>query len=200
MRMQLRIQRTARIMRKLRIHQLPRHLIIVRPDILPVTHTDRRQSFQLRHRNPNRLLMRCQQPLIEHRHDGYRLRRRYLKIKKSWPSSHILLRQFPMRLRIDIPLKQTELLARHDPATQAERICQLSQPISIHPFMLRIIIVRRKMIHIKTLPRSITRTYLCHIEHRTMLLSLFPSKIHTKRFARLYSTRSICKLQAKSIP
>ena len=41
------------------------------------------------------------------------------------------------------------------------------------------------MIRIETFPGTMTRTDLRHIEHRTMLLSLLPFKIHINKFARV---------------
>ena len=140
-RMQLRIKRAARIVHELRVNQLPGRFIIVGPNVLAVAHPNRRQPFQFRHRNPNRFPMRLDQPFIEHRHHRNRLRSRHLKIKEPRTAGHIFLRQLAQRFRIHIPLKQTELLARHNLIPQTERIRKFSPPISLNLLMLRIIIV-----------------------------------------------------------
>ena len=140
-RMQLRVKRAARIVHEFRVNQLPGRFIIVGPNVLPVAHPNRRQPFQFRHRNPNRFPMRLDQPFIEHRHHRNRLRSRHLKVKEPRTAGHILLRQPAQRFRIHIPLKQTELLARHNLIPQTECIRKFSPPISLNFLMLRIIIV-----------------------------------------------------------
>ena len=140
-RMQLRVKRAARIVHELRVNQLPGRFVIVGPNVLAITHPNRRQPFQFRHRNPNRFPMRLDQPFVEHRHHRNRLRSRHLKVKEPRTAGHILLRQLAQRFRIHIPLKQTELLARHNLIPQTKRIRKLSPPISPNFLMLRIIIV-----------------------------------------------------------
>ena len=139
--MQLRIKFTTCIMRKLSINQLTRRLIIVCSDIFSVPHSNRRKFLQFTHRNTDRFNMCFHQSLVEQTHHGNRFRRRTLKIKKSRTVLHILLRQFPIRFRIDVLLKQTELPACHNTATQTKYFCQFPKPIAPNFFMLRIIIV-----------------------------------------------------------
>ena len=166
MRMQLRIQRTARIVTKPSIQNPARNFQIVGPRIIPFADPDRSQLFQFVHRLENRLVMSRSQTRIEQRHDRNRFRSRTLKIKKSDSRCNRPLSQFPTRQRIDIPLEQTECIHLDILHQQVEIPRQRTIPAADYFFMLRIIIIGGQMICIKRFSRTIHRFNLGHIEHR----------------------------------
>lgn len=85
---------------------------------------NRRKILQLAHGRIHRFPMGFKQSFVKHAHNRHRLRRRNLKIKKSRPSSHPVLRQFPTTQWIDPLLKQRKRIQIHLLLQQPEIIYQ----------------------------------------------------------------------------
>ena len=152
-------------MRELRIHEPAGDSVISGLGIFAHPHPYRRQPFQFIHRPANRLFMSFDQTRIEQRENRNRLRSRTLKIKEPDSAGHCPLRQFFSSHRIDVPLKPAELLRLRIPGPQSEIPRQFPAPMPDHLLMLRIVIVRRKMIHIERTSVPANRLDFRHIEH-----------------------------------